>query len=155
MRSPTKYAPTTVAAITLLLATAASATERGTPAEAQALLDKSVQHYLQVGPDQAFADFRDPNSSYRDRDLYVWCVDKADTVVFHATTPALIGKDTKNVPDADRNLFAPPLTRAAFVNGTATTDYKWVNPLSSKIEPKVALARRVSDDLVCVVGYYK
>jgi hypothetical protein len=67
------------------------------------------------------------------------------------TAPALLTA-TGAATDADRNGFAPPLSRAAFAHGSATDDMR-TNPRSNKI--KIALAQRTSDDVAGVVGYYE
>jgi cytochrome c len=63
---------------TLLALTAISvgalASERGTPAEAKAMLAKAVAHYKAVGRQQALADFTARKAPFGDRDLYVFCI---------------------------------------------------------------------------------
>src|SRR5512135_2825718 len=57
-----------------LLASAAGAADRGTAAEARALLDQAASHYQQAGRQAALADFNKPNGSFVKNDLYVFCI---------------------------------------------------------------------------------
>ncbi len=50
-----------------------AASERGTPAEAKAMLQKAVAHYKSVGRQRALADFTGKKAPFADRDLYVAC----------------------------------------------------------------------------------
>ena len=50
------------------------AADRGTPAEAKAMLQKAVAHYKEVGRKQALADFNAKKAPFGDRDLYVVCI---------------------------------------------------------------------------------
>jgi hypothetical protein len=45
--------------------------ERGTPEQAQAMLQAAVAHYDEVGREQALADFNAPLPQFKDPDLYV------------------------------------------------------------------------------------
>src|SRR5262249_50633554 len=68
-------APGTSAAPTATSTATATKGERGTPAEAKAMLEKAVEHYKSVGRTQAFADFNAKKAPFFDRDLYVFCND--------------------------------------------------------------------------------
>lgn len=57
------------------------AAERGTPAEAKAMLEKAVAHYKTVGPKQALAHFNAKKAVFYDRDLYVVCFDGKRTIL--------------------------------------------------------------------------
>ena len=57
------------------------AAERGTPAEAKAMLQKAVAHYKEVGRKQALADFNAKKPPFGDRDLYVFCIGPDLTIV--------------------------------------------------------------------------
>ena len=139
----------------VLFAFSAAAADKGTPEEAKALLTKAVAHYQAVGREAAFKDFADKKGPYVDRDLYLWCMDKAHIITHHTMVPPLIGKSGEAAKDAEGKVFSPSVTDEALAKGTATVDYKYSNPVTKQIEPKTALAQKVSDNEVCAVGYYK
>jgi len=61
-------------ALAISVGVSSSAANRGTPAEAKALLKKAVAHYQSVGRKQALADFTGGKAPFVDRDLYVFCI---------------------------------------------------------------------------------
>lgn len=63
---------------TALAATAAGsvyASDMATPEEARAMSLKAQAAVTAMGREKAFAAFADPNGDFRDRDLYVFCID--------------------------------------------------------------------------------
>jgi len=74
----------------LLFATATIllfAADRGTPAEAKAMLQKAVAHYKAVGRKQALADFTAKKAPFGDRDLYVVCIGPEHTITANGRFP--------------------------------------------------------------------
>jgi signal transduction histidine kinase len=126
--------------------------ERGTPAEAKAMLAKAVAHYQEVGRKQALADFNSKKAPFGDRDLYVFCLGPDRIEVANGGFPSLVGTSADALKDAD----GKPLGKAiwdAGSKGEGSVRYRWYNPVSTKMEPKVAFAQKVGDD-VCGVGAY-
>ena len=138
-----------------VLSSPAMAADKGTPDEAKALLAKAVARYKEVGREAALKDFADKSGPYVDRDLYLWCMNKAHIITLHTMVPPLIGKSGETAKDAEGKVFSPQVTDEALAKGVATVDYKFSNPVTKQIEAKTALAQKMSDDEVCAVGYYK
>src|SRR6266568_3484368 len=65
--------------------------ERGTPAEAKAMLQQAVAHYQEVGRKQALADFNAKKPPFGDRDLYVFCIGPDLTIVANGGFPQYVG----------------------------------------------------------------
>ena len=128
------------------------AAERGTPAEAKAMLAKAVAHYKEVGRKQALADFNAKKAPFGDRDLYVFCLAPDHIEVANGGFPSVVGTSADALKDAD----GKPLGKALW-EGASSADgsvkYRWYNPISSKAEPKIAFTQKVGDDL-CGVGAY-
>ncbi len=130
-------------------ATASSSTnkpERGTPAEAQAMLQLAIQHYKTAGRTQALADFTAGKAPFKDRDLYVACIDAHLVQSANGGFPNLVGSSVQ------------PLSRAAWDAASTTTmgsiSYSYTNPITGKVEPKTLYYEKVGTD-VCGVGAYK
>ncbi len=135
---------------TLLLAPCAWAAGEATPDEAKAMAIKAAEHLKAVGPDKAFPDFDAKNGSWHDRDLYVYVLDINGVMLAHGTNPGLIGKSVLEVKDVDGKSMtreALALKEAGWVN------YKWQNPLTKAVEPKVVYVVRVGDYFVEVGTY--
>ena len=65
-----------------VLASAVSASDMGTPEEAKTMSLQARTAVNEMGRERAFAAFADPNGEFRDRDLYVFCIDMEDDIGF-------------------------------------------------------------------------
>lgn len=149
-------ARTTRGSLVLLAIAAAvavsAASERGTPQEAKAMLQKVVTHYKQVGRTQALADFNSKKAPFGDRDLYVFCIGPDLIEVANGAFPKYVGVSADAIRDAD----GKPLGRAlwdAGSKGEGSVEYRWLNPVTRKTERKVSFVQKAGDD-VCGVGAY-
>ena len=129
------------------------ASDRGTPAEAKALLAKAVAHYQDVGRQQALADFTGKKAPFVDRDLYVVCLGPDRTIVAHGAFPQFVGSSADALKDAEGKPLGRALWDAASAKGDGSVRYRWLNPVSGKTEPKVSFVQKAGDD-ACVVGAY-
>lgn len=132
----------------------AEAADRGTAAEAQALLAQAVAHYQQAGRSQAIADFNNPRGEFVHDDLYVFCIGPDDKMVAYGANASLVGTDTDNLKDADGKPIGQQIREIGRDRGSGTLDYKFMNPATQQAEPKSTFIQKVGED-VCAVGYYK
>lgn len=142
-------------ALALLLggfAGGAAAAERGSPAEAQAMLNKAITHYKQVGRNQALSDFNKKQPPFADRDLYVVCLAQDQKIVANGGFPHLVGSSADQLKDADGKPLGTSLWGAAG-KGEGSVRYRWMNPLTGKSEPKISFVQKAGDD-ICLVGAY-
>jgi cytochrome c len=138
-------------AAALLSGTAVYAVGQATPDEAKAMAIKAADYLRTAGPDKAFAEFDAKDGPWHDRDLYVYVLDNAGAMVAHGNSPGLIGKSLLEFRDVD----GKPITQDSLaVKDAGWVDYKWQNPLTKAVEPKVAYIVRVGEYAV-VVGAYK
>jgi len=145
-----------VAAFTLALfsfnALAADA-ERGTTAEAEALVKKSIAYYKKNGKDKALAEFQKNPGPFVDRDLYVTVYTMNADSLSHIN-PKMIGKNMMDLRDADGKYHIKERMEAAQKGASGWQDFKFYNPVSKKIEPKRMYWEK-HDDLVFACGAYK
>src|SRR5258706_9532653 len=144
----------TLTMASLVLAMGVQAGERGTPAEAKAMLDKAVAHYKAVGRKQALADFNAKKAPFSDRDLYVFCIGSDRSMVANGGYPSWGGQSVDGLKDANGKLFGKSLIDAAAPAGGGSVLYPHINPVSRKPQPKVSFVQKVGQD-VCGVGAYK
>ncbi len=145
----------TIAATVVVLAMCPlAAAERGTPAEAKALLDKAIAHYKSVGRTQAFADFTARKAPFADRDLYVVCMDANGTVVAHGLSARYVGMSADLMKDAEGKPLGRAAWEAALAAGGKSVHYLMVNPVTRAVEPKVTFFEKLGGDL-CGVGAYQ
>lgn len=128
--------------------------QRGTPTEAKALLEKAAAHYQEVGRTQALADFTGKKAPFVARDLYVFCIGPNRVISAHGATASYVGSSADALKDADGKPLGKAILDAAAGKGGGSVRYRWLNPVSGKVEPKVSFVRKVGED-VCGVGAYE
>lgn len=129
------------------------AVDRGTPAEARAMLLKAIAYYKSVGRKQALADFTARKPPFGDRDLFVYCLGPEHTVVADGGFPELIGAQENALLDDNGKSVAVTARRLIALNGEAVVRYKWMNPMTHNTESKITFFAKAGDD-ICAVGAY-
>jgi signal transduction histidine kinase len=142
-----------LAAMVLASGAFAAMARRGTPGEARAMLDKAIEHYRSAGRQQALADFNAGKAPFADRDLYVFCLGKDHKTLANGGFPALVGTSADAVRDADGRPLPDQMWAAASAGGTGSVEYRWFNPVTRRVEPKISFVHLAGDDL-CGVGAY-
>ena len=138
----------------LLLAGAAYAADKGTPAEAEALVKRAIAFIKANGKDKAFAEFTNRKGQFVDRDLYIFVYDMSGTCVAHGQNPKMVGKDLSDLTDPDGKPFVKERINIAKTKGNGWQNYKFSNPLTKKIEEKTAYIEKF-DDVIVGSGAYK
>ena len=141
----------TVAVCVPALASPASAGDKGTPVEAQALLDKAAKA-MGEGEAKALAAFNDPKGGFVDRDLYVFCFDAGGKITAHRDAK-MVGVDATTLKDPDGKEIGKAMMETA-KKGGGTVEYRWPNPVSQKVEAKVSFIKKAGSQS-CGVGAYK
>lgn len=124
--------------------------------KAQALVEKAVAYYKQVGREKAIADFSDKtNKDWVDGEWYVIVAD-ADTGIFRAHLTKALTNDPKiwDLKDVNNRYIIRDMVEAGKNNPNGGwTEYVWTNPATKKAQPKKTFVRKVDDSLF-MVGYY-
>jgi cytochrome c len=136
------------------LSASAHAGERGTPAEAKAMLDKAVAHYKAAGRKQALADFTAKKAPFGDRDLYVFCIGSNAVIVANGGYPSFVGTSADALKDANGKALGKVLLETGAREGGGSVEYPLIHPVSHKPEMKVSFVQKAGDD-VCGVGAFK
>ena len=130
------------------------AADRGTPAEAKAMLEKAIAHYKSVGRKQALADFNAKKAPFGDRDLYVVCLGPDHTITANGGFPQYVGAPTGQLRSADgKSVGQAGWDVATSKPEGGSVSYQWINPVTRKMEPKITFFRKAGED-VCGVGAY-
>lgn len=146
-----------IAALAVLVAlstAAASKEEFGSAREAEALVSKAVAHAKKTGAQQAYLDFTKKAPGWTDRDLYVWVIDMQGVCLAHGQNPKLVGKNVRDLRDADGKLFIQEYIEQARSGSRLWVNYTWTDPVTRKLLPKSTYCERLEDSLYCV-GIYK
>lgn len=146
------------AAITLagfVFSGAALASEKGTEAEAMAMVKKAVALVKANGKEKAYTEFNNPKGQFVKKDLYVMCYDMSGYNRCHGSNPKLIGKNLLEIKDADGKFVVKGLIAVANQGaGKGWFDYKWPNATTQAVEAKSTYLEKV-DDILIGVGVYK
>jgi cytochrome c len=129
---------------------------QGTPAEAVAMTKRAVALIKASGNDKAFADIANAtNTSFHDRDLYVFVYDTNGICVAHGTNPKMVGKNLRDMRDRDgKYIIRAFIETAASEAGSGWVEYQWPNPTTNTVEPKAGYVERAGN-LIVGAGVYK
>ena len=122
--------------------------------EAEALVKKAVAYVKANGPEKAYDEFTN-GKSFKEGDLYIIVYDLNGKNLAQGANPKLVGKDLIGLKDPDGKLLIKMFVDLAKDKGKGWSDtYKFLNPVSQKIETKTMYVERVGDTLVGC-GIYK
>jgi len=142
------------AACALALVVPAHAAEQATAAEAEAMVKKAVAYIKANGTEKAYAEIT-TGKAFKDRDLYVIVYDLNGHNLAHGANPKLVGKDLIGLKDPDGKPLIKMFVDLAKDKGKGWVEgYKFMNPVTERIEGKAMYLERVGDTLVGC-GIYK
>ena len=141
-------------AVVIALATPALGDEFANKDEAVAMVKKAVAFIGQQGAEKAYGEFNNKNPQFIDRDLYVVVYGMNGTVLAHGANIKLVGKDMSDAQDVDGKYYVKERLELAAKKPDFWQDYKFVNPVTKKIEPKEMYCQRLAETAVCA-GVYK
>ncbi|MYM82183.1 histidine kinase [Duganella sp. FT50W] len=146
----------TAAALTLALCgIAAAAAQKGSRAEAVAMVKRAVAMVKAEGRDKTFAAISDPaNRHFHDRDLYVYVYDFQGTVLAHGNNPQMVGTARIGLKDNEGRFMIKEMIAIAKTRGSGWVTFKWPNPVTKTVELKEGYIERV-DDFLIGSGAYK
>ncbi|WP_442238294.1 cache domain-containing protein [Rhodopseudomonas pseudopalustris] len=122
--------------------------------DAVAMVKKAVVFIKEQGPDKAYPEISNKTGQFVDRDLYVVVYQLDGKVLAHGANEKFVGKDMIEAQDVDGKLYVKERVELAAKQPSFWQDYKFVNPVSKKVEPKQMYCERLDNSAVCA-GVYK
>ncbi len=122
--------------------------------DAIAMVKKAVGFIKEQGADKAYGEFTGKAAGFIDRDLYVVVYQLDGKVLAHGSNAKFVGKDLIDAQDVDGKLYVKERVEMAAKQPSFWQDYKFVNPVSKKVEPKQMYCEKVENTAVCA-GIYK
>jgi len=117
------------------------------------MVEKAVAA-VKADPAKAYADITKKPGPFTDRDLYI-VVYKLDGVVLaHGQNEKLVNTNQKDAKDPDGKAFVQERIELAKKGQPFWQEYKFMDPLTKKVEPKEMYCVPVNDTAVCG-GVYK
>jgi cytochrome c len=142
------------AAAMLIFAGAAAAADGANKDEAVAMVKKAVGFIKEQGAEKAYSEFTGKAAGFIDRDLYVVVYQLDGKVLAHGSNAKFVGKDLIDAQDVDGKLYVKERVEMASKQPSFWQDYKFVNPVTKKVEPKQMYCEKVENTAVCA-GIYK
>jgi signal transduction histidine kinase len=127
----------------------ASAATGATKDEAVAMVKKAVAAIKSEGPDKAYAEISNPTGPFVDRDLYIVVYGLDGMVLAHGADKKRIGANQMNDKDADGKEFVKERIELAKTHDSFWQSYKFMNPVTKKVEPKQMYCERLEQTVVC------
>ncbi len=137
------------AAALAMAAGAASAAQFATKDEAVAMVKKAVAFIKTEGADKAYKAFTGKDPAFIDRDLYIVVYGLDGKVLAHGSNPKLVGQNMIDAQDVDGVYFVKDRVQLARSKGTFWQAYKFVNPVTKKVEPKEMYCEKLDETAVC------
>jgi len=137
-----------VAALAISVGLAWAATG-ATKDEAVAMVKKAVAAIKAEGPDKAYKEIDDRNGQFVDRDLYIVVYGMDGMVLAHGADAKRIGTNQMNDKDADGKEFVKERIELAKTHDSFWQSYKFMNPVTKKVEPKQMYCERLEQTVVC------
>jgi len=144
----------TIATLLFAAVATASASEMATPDEAKAMSQKAQAAVNEIGSEKAFAAFAADDGGFKEKDLYVFCMDMEGVMLSHAVKPQLVGKNLLDFNKYGDELFKKMIATAKD-GGEGWVDYKWPYPDSDEIREKTSYVMANDEGSFCGVGAYK
>lgn len=133
----------------------ALAADRPTPLQVREITLRAAALVAERGVDEARKVFHGAGD-FRFGEIYVNVIDLNGAWVIYPPVPRNEGKSVLNVTDGDGKLLVKEIIKVAEEQGEGWVEYRWLNPASNRIEPKLTFVKRVpGKDLIAYVGLYR
>jgi cytochrome c len=145
-----------VGALACVLAGPASAgDEAGTPEQAEAMVKQAIAFLNQEGLEKTLKEVSRSDGPFVSGAIYVTVNSMEGRIVAHPINTRLIGRNMVNLHDVDGRYLYKERIELAHRQASFWQDYKFVNPLTRKIEPKRTYCERAQELIFCAGAYKK
>jgi len=143
-------APLLALALSLGATLPALASKDATKDDAVAMVKKGIAFIKANGAEKGYAAISDKGGPFIDRDLYLVVYGLDGKCLAHGANPKQIGKDLIDLTDVDGKYFVKERVALAKAKPAGFwQEYKFTNPVSKKIEPKIMYCEKLGETAVC------
>ena len=137
-------------ALTMVLSTSVMASKDASKDDAMAMVKKGVAFIKANGTEKGYAEVSNKTGQFIDRDLYLVVYGLDGKCLAHGANPKQIGRDLIDLTDVDGKYFVKERVATAKSKPAGFwQEYKFTNPVSKKIEPKVMYCEKLGETAVC------
>jgi cytochrome c len=101
------------------------------------------------GPEKAYAKISNPSGKFVDRDLYIVVYGLDGMVLAHGANASRVGTNQIDDKDPDGKAFVKERVELAKQQPNFWQSYKFMNPVTKKVEPKQMYCERLDETAVC------
>jgi cytochrome c len=128
--------------------------KKPTQDEVKAIAVKAADFVAAKGVDEAAKAFTS-EGEFKFGEIYVNVIDTQGNWVIYPPKPENKGKSVLNFVDEDGKELGKDILNTG-LKGEGWTEYRWKNPASNSIQPKITYVKKVpGKDLIAYVGIYK
>lgn len=122
--------------------------------DAKKWVEKAVAFYRASGKRIALAEYTNPNGQFVHDEMYIYALNPRGTMLAHGVNEKFVGEEFIDIKDYDGKSFIKVIVDAANKDGSGWVEYKWYNPVTKEVLPKIVYFKKV-DDLIICSGVYK
>ncbi len=130
--------------------------DKGSPAEAKAMVKRAIRHLKKHGEAKAFAEFSNPEGDFIDRDLYISGYRTDGVVCAHGWNVKFdfVGKNMIHLQDPNGKYLVRGIINVAQERGKGWTTYAYTHPITNKVENKLVYLEKTGD-VILATGAFK
>ena len=117
--------------------------------EAVAMVKKAVSAIKAEGPGKAYPEISNPSGKFVDGDLYIVVYGLDGMVLAHGADAKRVGTNQLGDTDPDGKAFVKERVQLAATHPSFWQSYKFMNPVTHKVEPKNMYCERLDQTVVC------
>jgi cytochrome c len=122
--------------------------------DAKKWVEKAVSFYRASGKRIALAEYTNPNGQFVHDEMYIYALNPRGTMLAHGVNEKFVGEEFINIRDYDGKSFIKEIVDIANREGSGWVEYKWYNPVTKEVLPKIVYFEKV-DDLIICSGVYR
>ena len=122
--------------------------------DAKNWVEKAVSFYRASGKRIALAEYTNPNGQFVQDEMYIYALNPRGTMLAHGVNEKFVGEEFIDIKDYDGKNFIIEIVNIANKDGSGWVEYKWYNPVTKEVLPKIVYFKKV-DDLIICSGIYK
>lgn len=122
--------------------------------DAKNWVEKAVSFYRASGKRIALAEYTNPNGQFVQDEMYIYALNPRGTMLAHGVNEKFVGEEFIDIKDYDGKNFIKEIVNIANKEGSGWVEYKWYNPVTKEVLPKIVYFKKV-DDLIICSGIYK
>jgi signal transduction histidine kinase len=123
-------------------------------AEVKAFVEHAVAYMKANGKEKAYEAFNDPKGQFIKGELYIVAQGMNGVVLANGGLKQLIGQNHLEMKDANGKYFVKEMVELMKTKSSGWVEYRWTNPKTKKVQPKISYLQKFDDSLYILCGVY-